>query len=235
MSGGPGGAHRPTPYPPLTISPANRVNTPSLISTRHNSQSRPSVSPAGDRGRRMQSRVPDRKGDARPQAGLVAAIVVLGYIRRGVELQVDRPEIVADQSADSPLALLPIDVDRVAHVPGCESHGAKLPLAEFLGRREVEVDEVRVAVEPDDGRRAWGELRVRIDAVDVCSVDQMGGEVPASARVADREALVEGGIAPRDDGVVVEVGADAVADAQSPAEIPSKLDQAARIVEAGAI
>src|SRR6185503_20342134 len=96
------------------------------LSTRH------SVSGLPHGRRRRWERVAQRNDDARTQAGVLAAKVVLRDTRCEVGLQGDGAEIVAHETADVPLTLQLVLRARVVEIPGGVSHRAELPLAELL-------------------------------------------------------------------------------------------------------
>src|SRR5262245_11303817 len=98
---------------------------------------------ADDRARGR--RIPDRDNDTEPAARVVAAIVALGNVGGDVTLHDHGPEVVADQPAERELALLGISRDRPCKIARAESHKTELPFAELLRRRQVDVDEVRIA------------------------------------------------------------------------------------------
>ena len=87
--------------------------------------------------------------------------VVLHHFRRDVSLDSDRTKIIAHQTADGQLALLLIIDNWTSEVGGAVGYRSKLPLVEFLGRGQVNVEEIRVAAVQAKGRwarRDWGWL-----------------------------------------------------------------------------
>jgi hypothetical protein len=68
-------------------------------------------------------------------------------------LQDDRTKPVADKPAGSELTLLLVPANRRGQIAGIVSDGTHFPLAEFLGRRQIDVDEglraIRYLVELD--------------------------------------------------------------------------------------
>ena len=93
----------------------------------------------------LSEQIPERKNDTRPAAGIAAAVIVLGDLRGDVGLQGERAEVVADQAADGELALFQIADDRSVQIRGPVGDGAELPFADRLGRRQVDIEEIRVA------------------------------------------------------------------------------------------
>ena len=85
--------------------------------------------------------------------------------------------------------------NRRAEIVGSESNRTQLPLAESLGRRQVEVDEVRVAsiVGERHRKRALEPVRIVGDLVELDAPDNVRGQVPVVAGVAQREPLIERG------------------------------------------
>src|SRR5277367_971 len=137
-------------------------------------------------------RLPERNDQAEPAARVPTALVVmLRHFRRDVSLHSDRTKIVAQQTADGDLALLLIIDHRTREVGGAVGHRSKLPLVEFLGRGQIDIDEIRVAALQPEGRRARRDLRLVGDALKLDAVDDIGGQVPAAARIAQREPLIE--------------------------------------------
>src|SRR5271155_1571135 len=61
----------------------------------------------------------------------------------------------------------------------------------IAGRRQVDVDEIRVTAVQAKGRWARGDLRRVGDALKLDAVDDICGQGPAAAGIAQREALIE--------------------------------------------
>src|SRR5579871_681253 len=96
------------------------------------------------RGRRRAERVAQRNDDTAPEAGVEAAIIALRHISGEIALENHGAEVVADQGAQRELALFYGIKRRLVEVARPEAHRAELPLAELLGRRQVDVDVVRI-------------------------------------------------------------------------------------------
>jgi hypothetical protein len=92
---------------------------------------------------RRSLRRPERNDHAEPAARIPAPVVVLDHFRRGIGLQSNRTKIVAQQTADGKVALFLIAGNRTSEVGRSVGHGSELPFAELLGRRQVNVDEIR--------------------------------------------------------------------------------------------
>src|SRR5207245_6282136 len=129
-------------------------------------------------------------------------------------LQSDRTKIVAQQTADGKVALFLIAGNRTSEVSRAVGHSSELPFAELLGRREVDIDEIRVAAVEAEWSRARRDLRPVGDAVERGAVDDIRGQVPAIARVALREALIEQRRTPCHRLVDTEIGAQGIAEAK---------------------
>src|SRR3984885_16118649 len=89
-------------------------------------------------------RRPKRNDHAEPAARVPAPVVALDHFRRGVSLQVDWTKIVAQQSTDGNVALLLIIADGTREIGRSVGHHSNLPFAKFLGRRQVDIEEIWV-------------------------------------------------------------------------------------------
>src|ERR1700733_3032691 len=89
-------------------------------------------------------RRPQRNNHAEPAARVPAPVVALDHFRRGVSLQVDWTKIVAQQSTDGNVALLLIIADGTREIGRSVGHHSNLPFAKFLGRRQVDIEEIWV-------------------------------------------------------------------------------------------
>src|SRR5262245_34033641 len=97
---------------------------------------------------------PQGDDEAAPQAGVVAAIVLLVHVVREIGLQDKTAEALADQTADGDLTLLRVTVNWRVEISGAERDHTELPVAELPGGRQVDVEEVRVTT-PDKRRQIW--------------------------------------------------------------------------------
>ena len=121
----------------------------------------------------------------------MAAIITLVDVCREVGLQDDRTKVVANQAADGELALLLVARDWAVQIGGVIGDRADLPLAEFLRRGQVDVQEVRIAAAARTVRARRYLLPVR-DTIRMDAPDGICGQVPAAARIAEGEALIDG-------------------------------------------
>src|SRR5436190_17980094 len=83
-----------------------------------------------------------RKDDTCPPANIVPTLLSLPHIGCEIALQDQRAEIIAEQVAHRELALLCVVWNRRAHISGIVTDPSYLPFAEFLARRQINVDEI---------------------------------------------------------------------------------------------
>jgi hypothetical protein len=79
---------------------------------------------------------------------------MLDHIRGGVGLQGERPKVVAKNSADGELALFLIAGNRMSEVGRAVRHHSELPLAELFDRRQIDINEIRIAAVEAERSRA---------------------------------------------------------------------------------
>ena len=141
---------------------------------------------------RLQSRLlPDWYAQPEPAARIATTEITLEHIGRDVNLQFERSEIIAGEPADGEFALLLIGGNRTGEVGSAVSHGSELPTTERLGRSEVEVGEIRIAALETKRRGTWRDLRPIGDAIELDTIDDIGGQVPAAAGITQCEPLIE--------------------------------------------
>src|SRR5262245_51606926 len=88
---------------------------------------------------------PEGDDEAPPQAGVVAAVVLLVHVVGEIGLQDKPAEALADQTADGDLALLRVTGNWRIEIRGAERDHTELPVTELPGGRQIDVDEVRIA------------------------------------------------------------------------------------------
>jgi NADH:flavin oxidoreductase / NADH oxidase family len=137
--------------------------------------------PADDRRRRRSRRRPERHGDTAPHASVVAGIIVLIDISGDIGLQPHGAEVVSNQPADRELALFLVARDGSAQVHGSKSDRAQLPFVELLGRRQIDVDEVRIAAVQAERSGTRRDLRPVGDGVKVDAINDIRGQIRAAA------------------------------------------------------
>src|SRR4029453_10913448 len=96
---------------------------------------------------------PQGDDEAPPQTGVVAAIVLLVNVVGEIGLQDEPAEALADQTADGNLALLRVTQNWLVEISRAEGNDAELPVTELPGRRQINVEEVRItAIQCKRGR-----------------------------------------------------------------------------------
>jgi hypothetical protein len=126
--------------------------------------------------------------------------------------------------ADSDLALLRVVCKRFVEIGRAEGDDTKLPRVELPGHGQIDVEEVRVAALDGKWRRTWRQLRTPVrDMGELGAPDDIGGQVPLVAGIAEREALIDRGRTPGRFATGVEIGAEQVAEAPIVSEVPRQL------------
>src|SRR5262245_27509607 len=184
---------------------------------------------------RCSRRNPQGDDEAAPQAGVVAAIVLLVHVMGEIGLQDESAEALADQTADGDLALLRVTGNWRVEIRGAERDHTELPVTELPGGRQIDVDEVRIATLDGKRRRTWRQLRSSRDMVEVRAPDHVRGQVQLVAGITQGKALIERGVAPSHFAINVDIGAEQVAEAPVVAEVPRKLARDQGIVDAAQV
>src|ERR1700757_908341 len=116
---------------------------------------------------------------------------MLDHLPGDVGLQSERAKVVAEKPAERELALFRIASNRMGEVGRAVGHQSELPLAKLLGRRQVDIDEIRVATVEGKWSWAWRDLRPVGDGIELDAIDDICSQVQAIAGIAQREALIE--------------------------------------------
>ena len=127
-------------------------------------------------------RVPKWDGDANVSADQGGAVILFIQVGCKVRLQNCSFEVIADKRPQLELALFFVAGNRRVEIGGIPTYRPQLPLAEPLGRRQVNVEKVRV-------RFGVGSPKQQILSAN--TPDVVRGQVPSVADVAKREALIE--------------------------------------------